>query len=413
MAETEGGEGKKTGRIFAEVRPALLTWGRSSAGLSIEQAAKKLAIKPSKLSSIEAGVEKPSVPQLRKMALAYKRPLAAFFLPEAPPPSPAVHDFRRLTGDLDALHASPALLFELRRARRRRAVALQLLSELESRVPDFALSASQSEPVSEVAKRAREWIGIPLSTQQSWQGKYDALNGWVSAMEQRGILVFQAATVPLREMRGFSLAERILPTVVLNGKDRPRARVFTLIHEFAHLMLNDGGVCDPFRHLAADAAPNAVIEAFCNQVAGSVLVPSEALQSLALYRSRSGDSAWDDSAIREIADIFAVSREVAVLRLHHLNRVSAPFVAAKLKQYQDEYRAFDQAASQQQPDPKRRGLPPYKAALRENGKQYTRLVFDALERDRITLADASDYLGLRVNHFEKLGNAVIDVSEAR
>jgi hypothetical protein len=138
-------------------------------------------------------------------------------------------------------------------------------------------------------------------------------------------------------------------------------------------------------------------DAFCNQGAGSVLVPSEALRDLGTYRSRSGDNAWDGLAIRELADKFAVSREVIVLRLRHLNRVTDPFVTPRLQQYVEEYRPRGEAAAQRQPHPKRRGLPPYKASLRENGMQYIRLGLDALERDRITLADASAYLGLRVN----------------
>jgi Zn-dependent peptidase ImmA (M78 family)/transcriptional regulator with XRE-family HTH domain len=411
MAERKKSDEKKGGRLFADIRPGLLVWARSTAGMSVEQAAKKLSLKPSQLASMEAGTTKPTVPQLRNMARVYKRPLAAFFLPEVPDAAPIVHDFRRLAGDLDPSDTSPALLFELRRARRRRSVTLQLLSELDRRANIFSLSATLEEAPADVGRRARERIGITIDAQRSWQDEYDGLNGWTAAIENCGVLVFQSGTVPLREMRGFSIAEQVLPVIVLNGKDRPRGRVFTLMHEFAHLMLHDGGICDPLRHVARGAAPNVIVESFCNQVAGHILVPLDALETVPLYRGRTGDAAWDDVHIRELADAFAVSREVIVLRLRSVNRVSDSFVAAKLERYQDEYRSRALALGQLPRDPKRRGLPPPRAALRENGKQYTRLVFDALDRERITLADASDYLGLRVKHFETLGS-LVDVGEA-
>jgi hypothetical protein len=43
---------------------------------------------------------------------------------------------------------------------------------------------------------------------------------------------------------GFSISEMPLPAVVLNGKDWIGARVFTILHEFSHIIIRNGGVCD-------------------------------------------------------------------------------------------------------------------------------------------------------------------------
>ena len=76
----------------AEVEPAILTWARSNAGLSIEEAAHSLQTKPERG---EEGDERPSMAQLRRMAVAYKRLLSDFYLPVPPRDDPITHDFRR------------------------------------------------------------------------------------------------------------------------------------------------------------------------------------------------------------------------------------------------------------------------------------------------------------------------------
>ena len=56
--------------------------------------------------------------------------------------------------------------------------------------------------------------------------------------------MFQSITVELASMRGFSITEFPLPVIVVNRKDMLKARVFTMLHEFVHLLLHIGGTCD-------------------------------------------------------------------------------------------------------------------------------------------------------------------------
>ena len=91
--------------------------------------------------------------------------------------------------------------------------------------------------------------------QRRWTGDYGPLNAWIAAFEARGVLVFQTGDIALEEMRGFTLAERRLPVIVLNAKDAPRGRILTLMHELTHLMLGQDGVCDPFQDPVTRRAP--------------------------------------------------------------------------------------------------------------------------------------------------------------
>jgi DNA-binding transcriptional regulator YiaG len=72
------------GSTEAIVEPSILIWARSTAGLSIEEAATSLQTKPEKVQAWEDGEESPSMARLRKMATTYNRMLSDFYLPAVP-----------------------------------------------------------------------------------------------------------------------------------------------------------------------------------------------------------------------------------------------------------------------------------------------------------------------------------------
>ncbi len=387
-------------RIYANIKPELLVWARQSAGLSLEQAARKLGLsKSDRLDAFEKGDLQPTVGQLRKAARVYKRPLSVFFLRTPPESPPQLHDFRRLPGQ-DVPPPSPELLLEMRRARRRRHVALELMDELGHTSPELPIRADLKAAPEAAAAEARRWFGVTLEQQRQWTGEYDGLNRWSAILESRGVLVFQTGDISLDEVRGFSISEEPLPVIVLNGKDSPRARVFTLMHEFAHLMLNLGGVCEPFRVRTAIRSADERVEVFCNRVAGAILVPGDALDQEAVQAGLTASAAFSEPAVRSLAESFAVSREVILLRLLSLGRISGEYVTQKFRQYRREY--AERAAE----TVKKGFAPPFRLAIRDNGRRFTRLVLDALDRERITLADVSDYLGVRLKHLESIAEEV-------
>lgn len=385
-------------RYYANINPELLIWARETSGLTVEDASRRMRFKnPERLVAAERGDTKLTVPQLREAARVYRRPLAIFFLSHPPSAPEPFHDFRRVPG-AEVPQPSPELLLEMRRARRRREVAVELFRDLEVPVPGFDLEASLEEDVDQVAQRTRDWLQIPLSEQRNWRESYTALNAWIAAVEARGTLVFHMRDVPLDEVRAFSISDSRLPVVVLNSKDPPRARVFSLMHETVHLILRMGGLCDPIRAAPRGRGPDERIEYFCNRVAGAILVPADAILSDPLVAGSRRSSDWEEQRIRTIAERFAVSREVILFRLLTFGFATFEFVSRKLAQYRREYAQRERQGE---------GYPPFhRLVVRDNGRRFTRLVLEALDRERITLADVSDYLGTRIKHLESIAEAV-------
>jgi transcriptional regulator with XRE-family HTH domain len=74
------------------VTPALITWARTRAGISIEEATKTFK----RIQAWEDGEVFPTYPQLEQLADAFKVPVAVFFFPE-PPTVPEIGEtFRTL-----------------------------------------------------------------------------------------------------------------------------------------------------------------------------------------------------------------------------------------------------------------------------------------------------------------------------
>ena len=68
----------------AYITAKVLKWARESANMTEEVAASKVAVSIDRLKAWENGDAFPSISQAQKLAKAYRRPFALFFLPDVP-----------------------------------------------------------------------------------------------------------------------------------------------------------------------------------------------------------------------------------------------------------------------------------------------------------------------------------------
>jgi Zn-dependent peptidase ImmA (M78 family)/transcriptional regulator with XRE-family HTH domain len=374
-------------RIEAIPEPKLLVWTRERAGYTVEQAAGRLPVRPERLAEWEAGSARPTVKQLRRLGGIYGYPLAVFYLPEPPRGPQPVRDHRRIWGE-EPEGLSPRLRKEIDIADDRRQLALELLSLQGEKPPPFRLRASLDEDPDAVAARFRRSLGVTLDQQFGWHERYGGFNAWRDAIEEVGALVLQMTDVPVVEARGFSLAERPLPAVVANIKDTPRARSFTLIHELTHVAFHESGVC------TLDDAER--VEVFCNRVAGTVLVPSEALLGDRIVAEHGPDPEWEEREIEALARRFSVSREVVLRRLLILERTEQRFYQRKHDEYAEQYREAEEQRRQEESTP--RPIPRDLIAVARTGQFLSLLVLSSYTHGRITASDVADYFGIRIKH---------------
>lgn len=384
----------------ADIDPLLLRWARESIGYSIEEAAAKLRLSGGvdQLEAWEDGDGGPTVAQLRKAAQVYRRPLAVFFLPEPPRDFQAMHDFRRVPGS-EAGRWSPNLRSAVIRAGEQREALRELaaiLGDDPSPVPEVAIS----EDTDAVAARVRALIGIPLEEQVRWGRPDVALKTWIGAVEATGVLVLQAQRIDVEEMRGFALSDDSVAVIVLNGADSRRGRVFTLIHEFVHVVLHSSGVCDLFPIEEARSEVDRT-EVFCNQVAASVLLPKDEFLADRLVADREGED-WDDLLLKQLQDRYSVSREVILRRLLTLGKTTFRFYQEKREEFIKEYKDL----KEKRRAGKKPRVPYYRLKVRDLGRPYVELALDAYRGRAISTSEAADYLDVPVRGIERIEQEV-------
>jgi Zn-dependent peptidase ImmA (M78 family)/transcriptional regulator with XRE-family HTH domain len=363
---------------LAYLTPEVLLWARKSAGYAVEDAARAINVSWSQLEAAEHGDDLLTLRQAEKLARLYGRPLATLFLPEAPAEEPQDTQFRRLPG-APAPPWPAAMQLLVRRIRERQDAAIELYEALDE-APPWTIEASRfvAGDLASLSRTARAALGISREEQGAWSDKYAPLRGWTDAIEAQGVLVMQDGSMPVDDMRGFASMHSSVPVVVANTKDDPRARAFTVIHEFAHLVLAVNGVP------ADDHA-----ERWCNGFAGEVLMPSEWLADV-----------YSESAGSLMARIEQLARTFSTTPLATAVRLRAGGLVAQTE--------IDSAIAEIRMRGAEGSKPPgggdyYRNKIAGLGPQFIRLVFSALDSQAVTYPVASGLLaGVKVNHFEQL-----------
>lgn len=365
--------------VLAEVNPTILRWARETAGLEVRQVAKRFG----KVEEWEHGQVKPTVRQLETLSDLYKRPLATFFLPEPPAEPPPPTDFRMLPSDEPRL-LSKKVRLAVRKARRTQRLYTQLSAELtvtHTRPPRISMSGPERW-----AREIRRLLGVRIEEQLSWSDSYDAFRGWRAALEGLGVLVLQLP-MPVKEARGFSLDGGSTSAIVVNSSDAITARIFTLFHELAHLLLNRTGLCIP--DPASPIQPSEQIEQFCNHFSGAFLVPLDALRAKSDLTQLPSSLDEMEQRLVESAKAFKVSRYVILRRL-----LIADYVSPRRFR-----RMMDKWAREGEPAQRRaRGQRPSARLLSQLGSGFVSLVLEAHGRGIITSSDVASYLSINLKY---------------
>lgn len=368
------------------INPDILVWARESAGLSPEEAAERLGFTSSerssaaeKLEEIEAGAKFPTRNQLMKISQVYRRPLITFYMTAPPQKAGRGEDFRTLPASVSS-RENANLDALLRDIRARQEMVRSLLEDEDEAPPlPFVGSMTMLDGVRAVVRSIAKTIGYEPEKQRkgSNTGADDLFRELRARIEAIGVFVLLVgdlgshhSAISETVFRGFAIADKIAPFVIINDQDARAARSFTLIHELAHIWLGQTGISG-MADKVEPATPHGQIEQFCNDVAGEFLLPSSAFKE----RPSVLDAETKEAAQRvvtQLAHTWSVSEPMVAYRINRLGWISASLYRELASDYAARW-----------------------SALKERTK----------EKARETEGGPSYYL---VKQF-KLGNALIDV----
>lgn len=304
-----------------QVNPDILSWARETAGLSLEDAVRKLGIRDARgvaaidrLVALENGEVPPTRAMLSMMAKKYRRPLLMFYLARPPRRGDWGKDFRAPMADRS--REDEAVLNALVRDVQARQALLReaMLDDDEDLAPlSFVASVTTDTPVALVVTSIRTTLGLRLEDYSAAKDPDGAFRLLRSRAEQAGVFVLVLGNLgshhtDLRAevFRGFALADDFAPFVVVNPKDSAAAKCFTLLHELAHLWIGEPGI--------SGGDPTDPVEMFCNMVASAFLLSDEELGAFQRPVTNSV-GAWAE-AVGDFAGPLNVSSSMVAYRLH-------------------------------------------------------------------------------------------------
>ncbi len=384
-------------RIKALVTPSVMKWARERARFDVETAASKIGRPLEEISAWEDGSLQPSMAQARKASEVYKRSLSIFYLPEPPEDFATLRDFRTLPETVGHEY-SPELALLVRRLQVRQQWLREFLLTEGHDPLEFAGSASEISPADQVAKSIRSTLGIAINDQVACNTSRDALNLWVERAEASGVYVCREGKIDSTEARGAALTDDIAPFVYVNSNDSYSARLFTLVHELAHLWINKPGLSNLEGIKRQAKVGDAAIEAFCNRVAAQSLMSEKQFSSL--WDSR--DASYPlPKQIDIIADYFNVSGEVVARRLLD-RRIIRTVDYEQLRTFFHK-RWLKHKDEEKKKQKESKGGPSfYVQRLHSNGRSLTQTVLGACNAGSVSLRDACAVLNVKVGHLPKL-----------
>lgn len=362
---------------LAYINPEIFNWARARARMSEEDLSRTLGVKLDKVLAWSEGSKQPTFNQAQKLAGKLHIPFAFFFLPTPPQDVLPLPDLRTV-GSQCVEEASVDLKDTIASVMRRQEWYKEYLQDQNADRLRFIGSATLDANPGDVANDIKITLGLEHLNPRglNWEEYQRQI---VTAAESAGILVMRSGIVennthrPLSvsEFRGFAISDPYAPVVFVNLKDAPAARLFTLIHEIAHLWLGQSGIS------SARPGENRREEQFCNAVAGEFLAPEG--EVFALWH----EGVTLETNISSLARHFHVSKYVIVRRALDLGLVTREVY---YEYYHELLRSFNESDGG--------GGNFYAIAQNKNSVKFSKALLGEALTGRVLLRDAGRLLGV-------------------
>lgn len=366
--------------VDVPVSREVLIWAREFRGIEIGEAALRLGFAIDELQAYERGERYPSLGKFEKIAHTYRLPQATLFRKTPPPEPPMPRDYRTFDGGVAKQSFDFRVALSYVRALQK---TLRDLSEEDEEFlrPSLPVYYIDRDPW-EQGEEERRRLGITIEDQLGWPGP-EAFRRWRAVLEGTGIATY-LQKFDMGDCRGFSLFEDGgLPAIVINKTEVfDRARLFTLLHEYAHILIRQPGISDEnFKH---------PIEAFCNRFAAGFLMPVDALRLL-LRVWPNEPFEWEDGTMRFVASRLKVSQSALALRMEELGLAPTGF-----------YKRHRWPVKLGKRTKKPSGGSYVTIRLSEIGGRYASAIMSALDRKMINPVQAADALAISTDHFDSV-----------
>lgn len=375
---------------LAYINPKLLTWAINRSGIDRSEFAKQIHVKLNVIEAWEKGLASPQFNKARELADVLHVEFGYLFLSEVPTDTVPLPDLRRLP-DSPAVSPSAEFLSVLYQALLQHDwYRAYLLDEgIEPRA--FVSKFKPRDAVNLIASDIRATLRMDNDLRREASNWDNYLTKLSQRAEAAGVVVMRRAVVGStrrklnrKEFQGFAISEPIAPLVFVNGQDFQAPKIFTLLHELAHIWIGQSGISRIDETLQT---PTLEIERVCNEVATEALVPKIEFETE--WRNSS-----DYEQIDRLARHFLVSALVIVRRAKELNKITGDTFGAFLAE----------AKKRVKPKAKPKGKSGnfYTTLDSRNSPNFVNALLGDVRRDGTLFRDAARLLSMEVKTVVKM-----------
>ena len=265
--------------ITIPVHSAIIDWVLQN--IHEEQPASEVT---ERLNAWKNGKKTPTLNQLKEMSRKTHIPFGYFFL-QAPPQEDVPLVEYRTVGSTKGKKPSRNLIDVLDQMT---AIQDWMRDELQSDGTNplpFVGTAHVHDSINQTVQKIRRRLHLNIHWYKDGKIAEENFNNLRNQLTRCGVLVFTGGKVgcntrrrlDINEFRAFTLVDAHAPLIFINTADAPNGRLFSLLHETAHIFFGKNSL---FNHAEWSSHTVNLLEQKCNAVASEILVPEEEFQHI-------------------------------------------------------------------------------------------------------------------------------------
>lgn len=288
---------------------------------AIKESRKDFAEIKNKFEKIEnwiSQVDYPTFRQVENLANFLKVPLGYMFLDRPPKTNIIESEFRTIKNKMPEI--SKELQDTLYNMGRKRDWLSEYRKEMgwEKLIPDD-FGDLNKKGFNTVCRLAKEHIGLDEFWYKGYRDNRTAFNYLRERLEDKGITVMQNGIVGsnthrklnVNEFRGFLLYDDIAPLIFINTNDSPSGKIFTLVHEYIHLLLQKEDIFVDENLLIENSDEKRI-----NKITAEFLIPASHVKEL-------WDSSKDEAEqIEGFSELFHASKLAVAIKLYNMGIIN-------------------------------------------------------------------------------------------
>ena len=282
-------------------------------------------VSPSVLSSKQGellyawkeGRKAPTYNQIEKMSKVTGIPLGYFFLEKPPVEDSSFVEYRTVDSKefsnpsrnlMETLHDMELIQEWIRNE----------LQATESDNLSFVGSIKKTVQPDDFAVFVRKCLKIEINWYESCKNGEESFKLLRNYISDLGVVVMMSGivgnnthrTLDTNEFRAFALVDKKAPLIFINSNDSFNGKLFSLLHEFAHICLGENSLFND-RYGSVDKV--SATEKICNALAAEILVPEHIFLEKWKKQIREKD---EEATIRELAKYFKCGYTVLARRAY-------------------------------------------------------------------------------------------------